>query len=195
VKGSRCRVQDLESHLEFVVQGLGFMVQDFGFGVQDFGFGVQDLGFGVQGSGSRNWSQGSEFREEGVWCGEVGIGCLEGGWGGCGGAAGRVLISQKVITKSFCKCQFPHKLVNLFFILVMIKDQLTDLCGDLPLQNDFMNTFCEISSWCAGRAVRAWCVSGNRYNADGGRWNLAPGLDSGGRGGGHVGTASIFSRR
>ena len=37
------------------------------------------------------------------------------------------LISQKVF-KSFCKSQFPHKFVNLFFISVIIKDKLTDLC-------------------------------------------------------------------
>ena len=41
------------------------------------------------------------------------------------------LISQKVFIKSFCKSQFPHKSVNLFFISVMIKDKLTDLCGNL----------------------------------------------------------------
>ena len=28
-----------------------------------------------------------------------------------------------------CKSQFPHKVVNLFFILVIVKDQLTDLWG------------------------------------------------------------------
>ena len=53
-----------------------------------------------------------------------------GGWGWvyvCGRrrAAPRprawyVLISQKVFIKSFCKSQFPHKSVNLFFILVII---------------------------------------------------------------------------
>jgi len=37
------------------------------------------------------------------------------------------LISQKVFLKSFCKSQFPHKSVNLFFILVIVKDKLTDL--------------------------------------------------------------------
>ena len=40
------------------------------------------------------------------------------------------LISQKVFIKLPCKCPFPHKSVNLFFMLVMIKDTLTVLCGN-----------------------------------------------------------------
>ena len=39
-----------------------------------------------------------------------------------------------------------HKSVNLFFELVIINDELTDLRGNRLLQNDFINTFCEISS-------------------------------------------------
>ena len=39
-------------------------------------------------------------------------------------------ISHKVLIKSFCKSQFPHKSVNLFFILIIIKDKLTNLCGN-----------------------------------------------------------------
>ena len=39
--------------------------------------------------------------------------------------------SQEVIIKSFFKGL--HKSVNLFFILVMIKDKLTDSCGKLLL--------------------------------------------------------------
>ena len=39
------------------------------------------------------------------------------------------VISQKVLIKSFCKSQFPREFVNLFFILVIIKDNLTDLWG------------------------------------------------------------------
>jgi hypothetical protein len=38
-------------------------------------------------------------------------------------------ISHKVCLKSFCKNQFPHKFVNLFFVLVIVKDKLTDLWG------------------------------------------------------------------
>ena len=37
------------------------------------------------------------------------------------------LISHKVFEKLFCKSQFPHKSVNFFFILVIVKDKLTDL--------------------------------------------------------------------
>ena len=40
------------------------------------------------------------------------------------------LISHKVSIKSFCKSQFPHEFVNLFLILVIIKDNFTDLCGN-----------------------------------------------------------------
>jgi len=62
------------------------------------------------------------------------------------------LISQRVFSKSFCKRQFPHKFVNLFFVLVIvkIKDQSTILCGNRLLQNDFMNTFCEINTLTLG---------------------------------------------
>ena len=34
---------------------------------------------------------------------------------------------KKVFMKSFCKSQFPHKSVNLFIVLVIIKDKLMDL--------------------------------------------------------------------
>jgi len=37
--------------------------------------------------------------------------------------------------KSFCKSQFQHKLVNLSF-----------MCGNLLLQNDFINPFCEMKA-------------------------------------------------
>ena len=58
------------------------------------------------------------------------------------------LIRHKVFIKSFCKSQFPHKSVDLSFILVIIQDKLTSLCGNRLLQNNFINTCCEI------RAVR-----------------------------------------
>ena len=54
-------------------------------------------------------------------------------------------ISHKVLMKLFCKSQFPHKSVNLFFKLVIVKDELTDLCGYWHLQNDFKKTLCEIT--------------------------------------------------
>ena len=49
-----------------------------------------------------------------------------------GGEEGYVhdVISQQVFIKSFSKSQFPHKFVNLFFILVMIKDKSTNLYGN-----------------------------------------------------------------
>ena len=46
------------------------------------------------------------------------------GFGACN------LVPQKVFIKSFCKSQFQHKFVNLFFILVIVKDKLTDLRGN-----------------------------------------------------------------
>ena len=42
----------------------------------------------------------------------------------------KVLISLKVFIKSFCKSQFPHKSVNLSFIITDLKDKLTSLCGN-----------------------------------------------------------------
>ena len=55
------------------------------------------------------------------------------------------LISQKVFTKSFCKSQFPHESVNLFFALVRMKDTFTNLYENRLLQNDLMNTLCEMN--------------------------------------------------
>jgi len=39
-------------------------------------------------------------------------------------------ISQKVFTRSFCKSQILPKLVNLSSMLMIMKDKLTDLCGN-----------------------------------------------------------------
>jgi len=47
-----------------------------------------------------------------VWAGLVGSRRCGGSWG---------LISQTVFIKSFCKSQFPHKSVNLFFIITTIR--------------------------------------------------------------------------
>ena len=41
----------------------------------------------------------------------------------------KVFISHKVFIKSYRKSQSPHKSVDLFFILVLAKDELTDLWG------------------------------------------------------------------
>ena len=43
--------------------------------------------------------------------------------------SGSDLISQKVFMKSFCKSHSPHKSVNLFFMSVIVKDELTDFWG------------------------------------------------------------------
>ena len=37
------------------------------------------------------------------------------------------LISHKIYLKSFGKSEFSHKSINLFFILVIVKDMVTDL--------------------------------------------------------------------
>ena len=53
-------------------------------------------------------------------------------------------ISQNMFIRSFCKSQFPHKSAKISFVLVIIKDMLTDLYGNWLLQNNFVNTVCEI---------------------------------------------------
>jgi len=40
----------------------------------------------------------------------------------------------------------PAHTVNLFFVLVIVKNKLTDLCGNRLLQDDFINTFWEVQS-------------------------------------------------
>ena len=50
------------------------------------------------------------------------------------------------VTKSFEKSNSGTNLSTLFFILVMIRDKLTDLCLNRLLQNDFISTFCEMTS-------------------------------------------------
>ena len=44
----------------------------------------------------------------------------------------------------FFRSQFLHGTVKLFFILMIMNNKLRDLCGNWLLQNDFINTFCEI---------------------------------------------------
>ena len=39
------------------------------------------------------------------------------------------IIPHSVFKSSFCKSQFPHKFINLFFILELVKIKLTDLWG------------------------------------------------------------------
>ena len=45
-----------------------------------------------------------------------------------------------------CQSQFLHESINISFINTDIKIVLTNLCGNRPSQNDFMNAFCEIRS-------------------------------------------------
>ena len=52
-------------------------------------------------------------------------------------------ISQRVFIMAFFNSQFPHKCVNLVFVSVMIKDKLTDLCGNGLFQNDCTKKICE----------------------------------------------------
>ena len=49
--------------------------------------------------------------------------------------------SQKVFIKLLCESQFPHKFVNLFFIIANIKNELMDLRRNLLLHNDFYKHF------------------------------------------------------
>ena len=49
---------------------------------------------------------------------------------------------------------FPQKFVNSFFISVIIKDKLTDLCGNRHSQNNVMNTFCETRACIDRKALR-----------------------------------------
>ena len=56
-----------------------------------------------------------------------------------------VSIYEKVFIKMFCKSHVWHKSVDFFFISTNIKNKLTDLCGNRLLQNDLINTLCEMS--------------------------------------------------
>ena len=40
------------------------------------------------------------------------------------------IIPQKVFIKSFGKSEFPHKFVELSFIIANVKNNMTDLCGN-----------------------------------------------------------------
>ena len=64
---------------------------------------------------------------------------------GCQELRQATFISHEVFFKSFCKVQFPHKSVNLFFILVIAKDKWMGLWGRWLLNKDDGNTLCEIN--------------------------------------------------
>ena len=55
-------------------------------------------------------------------------------------ASTATFITLRVLIKPFYKSQFPHKSVNLFFIITDTKQKLMDLCGNSLLQKDCMNT-------------------------------------------------------
>ena len=61
------------------------------------------------------------------------------------GGIAHVFISHNVFSNSLIKSEFLQKSVDLFFILVVVQDKLTDLWGSGTLQNDFKNTFCQMS--------------------------------------------------
>ena len=65
-------------------------------------------------------------------------------------AAVLALVPLSYLTESVHKVALhksipAKKSVNLFFISVIINDKFADLCGNRLLQNDFMNTFCEVN--------------------------------------------------
>ena len=132
----------------FGVQGLGFGIQGSGFGFWGSGFGVWGSGFGVQGSGFR--VQGSGCRVQGVRFGVWGSGFVVWGAGLRGRPLGAGARREDHIQQqehrlacplcSFCKSQFPHRSINLFFVLVIKNDTLTNLWGNRLLQNDFSTT-------------------------------------------------------
>ena len=62
-------------------------------------------------------------------------------------------ISQRVLLKLFCKSHFPHKSVNLLFVLIVIKNKSMDLCGNRLLLIDVISSSCEIRD--AGRMLNA----------------------------------------
>jgi len=68
---------------------------------------------------------------------------LAWGFSGLGFQDPGSLFLTESVHEPVSKCQLPHKFFNLFFILVTMKDQLTDLWGNGLLRNDFVNTFGE----------------------------------------------------
>ena len=56
------------------------------------------------------------------------------------------LVSQILFIKLFCRSQFPHKSVNYFFMTVIIKNTLANLCGNRLWKNVAVNAFCETSA-------------------------------------------------
>jgi len=122
-------VSGVRAGIEFVrMMVRGMMVCGLGFGVSGLGLGVWSLEFGVWGVG---------FKVEGVGCvsgdatpckdtlvilhGVVSPECGAFSRAASTSFRSSTLISHKGFTTLFCKSQFPHKPINLFFILVIIK--------------------------------------------------------------------------
>ena len=74
------------------------------------------------------------------------------------------LISHNVFIRSVLKGQFPHKFVNLSFMITNVKNKLTDLRGNCFLQNNFIETFCEMRSRSLIRPTPASERRGNNSN-------------------------------
>ena len=58
---------------------------------------------------------------------------FESGWGGTRRVERLMSVAASITSRlfqSFFKSQFPHKLVISFLILIIIKDTLTNLCGN-----------------------------------------------------------------
>jgi hypothetical protein len=59
----------------------------------------------------------------------------------------RISYLTESVYKVVLQSQFPHKSVDISFKITGIQNELTSLCGNWLLQNDFINTFCEIISF------------------------------------------------
>ena len=59
---------------------------------------------------------------------------------------GAPLVSQKAFVKLFYKSQPPYKFVNLSLMITNMQNKMTDLYWNRLLQNDLINTFCELNS-------------------------------------------------
>ena len=94
------------------------------------------MAWGVLGLGFDLGVQGSRFRVQGVRC-------KLWSYNASNCDAPMCYLTESVHTVVLQKL-IPAKYVNLFSTLVMIKDKLTDLCGNRRLLNDFINTSCEI---------------------------------------------------
>ena len=114
-----------------------------GFGVWVFRFwglvfGVWGLGFRVWGLVFGVWVWGVLF---GVWCLGFGVWGCRIGVSGCGSRdssfksrdcdfifqKGHLHLTESVYKDVFTS-QFPYKFVNLFFVLVIVKNKVTNLC-------------------------------------------------------------------